>query len=139
MKEKNCGIYAIINIINQKLYIGSSKDLKYRKRKHFEGLRYNRHPNNYLQQSFNKYGEKSFDFKVIEYCKESKLLEREQYYINYYQSCNRNCGFNLSLKAGRIVLTEEGREKMRQSHLGKKQSLETIEKRALKLRGKKTI
>lgn len=29
MKEKNCGIYAIINLVNGKMYIGQSIDMEY--------------------------------------------------------------------------------------------------------------
>jgi len=147
--NNNCGVYAIINTVNQKLYIGSSKNLKNRKYNHFFALKNNKHPNEYLQNAWNKHGKQAFNWAILCYCKENTLLEKEQYYINYYQACNPNCGYNLSLRADRIKLTEESlekmrkklsevmkvrmlsketREKLRQANLGKKLSLEHIEK-----------
>lgn len=73
------GIYKIVNTINNKFYIGSSKNLHKRKLRHFNSLRKDKHHNIYLQRSFNKYGE-VFIFEVIEECE--KLFERETFYID---------------------------------------------------------
>lgn len=108
--KKQGGIYAIICNANGKIYIGSTNDLPRRKQKHFSLLRNNKHSNPLLQNAYNKYGEQAFEFRVIENCKEGKLLEREQYYIYYYNACNKLSGFNLSVRADKPVLTKEGRE-----------------------------
>ena len=47
---KTSGIYVIINTINNKKYIGSSKNIEQRKRSHFHRLRHNKHENDYLQK-----------------------------------------------------------------------------------------
>lgn len=60
------GIYKIINITNNKFYVGSAVDLKRRKTRHFSELRNGKHNNAKLQNSWNKYGEKSFIFVVVE-------------------------------------------------------------------------
>lgn len=88
-----CGVYYIQNKITKQLYIGQSKNLKIRKRKHFSMLRNNSHFNKYLQRSFNKYGEKNFEFKVIEYCEPSQLDKLEIAYINFYNL--KEHGFNI--------------------------------------------
>ena len=90
----NSGIYYIQNIITKQLYIGQSKNLKKRKRRHFSELRNKSHPNRHLQQSFNKYGEKNFEFKVIEYCNPSMLDELEIAYMNLYNV--KKHGFNIT-------------------------------------------
>ena len=60
------GIYKIINIINNKFYVGSAVDLKRRKTRHFSELRGNKHNNRHLQAAWNKYGEQAFVFVTIE-------------------------------------------------------------------------
>ena len=59
------GIYKIINVINNKFYVGSSVDLKRRRVRHFSELRTGTHNNKHLQASWNKYGESAFMFVVI--------------------------------------------------------------------------
>jgi group I intron endonuclease len=60
------GIYKIINIVNNKFYVGSAVDLKRRKARHFSELRNNRHNNGKLQNAWLKYGEQAFIFVVVE-------------------------------------------------------------------------
>lgn len=159
----NMGIYKIENILNKKVYIGSSVNLKSRKRKHFEKLRAKTHENSYLQYAFNKYGEENFKFEVIEYVSNREnILNREQYWMDKLNVCNRNIGYNILPTAGNNLgykPTEETREKLRQislkngnrppsqkgkkfseehknkiseSHKGKKMSREAVEKSRLK-------
>lgn len=127
MIEKiNCGIYKIVNLVNSKIYVGSSINLKSRKYAHFNTLLKNRHDNNYLQNAYNKYGKENFKWEVIEYIdkledkKELKkiLLDKEQYWINSLKVCNKNIGYNLAPVAGNclgIVPSEETRRKMSES------------------------
>lgn len=119
--EKTSGIYALI--VNAKLYVGSAVDLNHRIRTHKSKLNLNQHPNKHLQSAYNKYQE--FDIEIIEYCEKEKLLEREQVWINFFQVCNPEYGYNKRLEPN--------------SNLGLKnpQSSEWIEKRAAKLRGRK--
>lgn len=70
-------IYIIRNSINGKFYIGSSKNCRVRKLKHFNELRKNKHHSIHLQRAFNKYSEDNFEFIIIETC--YNYLEREQY------------------------------------------------------------
>lgn len=95
----NSGIYKILNIINTKVYIGSSTNLRYRISKHFNHLKKNHHNNDYLQRSFNKWGKDSFIFEILELCPIMKLQEREQFYMEFYNACNKKSGYNIKLKA----------------------------------------
>lgn len=92
----SCGIYEITNILNNKKYIGSSINLKSREYKHFWMLSKNIHDNIFLQNSYNKYGESNFKFKIIEICNESLLNEKENYYIEKYKTLDSEFGFNLA-------------------------------------------
>lgn len=92
----NCGIYKITNVVDGKFYIGSSKVLNRRWAAHKWELKYNRHCNKKLQSAYNKYGAESFIYEVIEYVDEKDIVDREQYYIDKLDACNRDVGYNLN-------------------------------------------
>ena len=125
---KQSGIYRIVNKINGKGYVGSSKDLVDRWRRHKRLLQDNKHHSNHLQYAWNKYGEDKFEFVILEYIDGSKgqkyLREREQYWIDFYNASNPEKGYNISKKSQCIDIppyerTEEHKEKMRKRLLGR--------------------
>jgi hypothetical protein len=91
-----CGIYSILNTSNNKKYIGSSIKLESRKYKHFWMLLKQRHDNQFLQKSYNKYGKSTFIFEIIEECDPLILCERENHYIKLYNSNDPSFGYNLA-------------------------------------------
>lgn len=96
------GIYYIKNLINGKLYIGSSKNLYERFLSHIKTLLKNKHCNIYLQNSFNK-NKENFVFGVFEdynFEGQDVLIKREQYYLDKFNSYSRNFGYNILDKAG---------------------------------------
>lgn len=68
-------IYKIINTINGKFYVGSTTNTRERFRTHRKRLRNNRHHSKHLQAAWNKYGEASFVFHVIESVPEEQSLQ----------------------------------------------------------------
>lgn len=90
------GIYKIENIVDGKSYIGSSVNVSARKYKHFWMLKKGVHDNNHLQHSYNKFGEESFKFEILEYCPDYELISRENYHIIKYKSSDSNFGYNLA-------------------------------------------
>lgn len=68
-------IYKIINLVNDKFYVGSTVHKKVRFRQHRKLLRGNRHHCKHLQAAWNKYGEAKFDFVVVEEVPDSISLE----------------------------------------------------------------
>lgn len=149
---KKSGIYKITNIINNKFYIGSSKDILHRFSEHKKHER-----NIHLIRSFKKYGIDNFKFEILEYVEDFAndkfifrkcLLIREQCHINKLKPEYNECkiaGSPLGYKHSqetkekmklakekttyiRLPMGEEQKEKLRIYHLGKKHSQETIEK-----------
>jgi group I intron endonuclease len=112
-------IYQIKNIINNKIYIGSSVSFTNRKQEHFRDLFLNKHHCIALQRAYNKYGLENFVFEVIELVEnKNNLIKREQFYID-----TLNPEYNSSRIAG--------------SCLGIKHSIETNLKNSLNNRGEK--
>ena len=68
--------------INDGVYIGSATNIYQRKHRHLHDLKNNKHTNKKLQNKFNKYGECSLVFSVLEYCDKTKLIDKEQFYID---------------------------------------------------------
>lgn len=126
-KKEVCGVYEIRNLVNNKVYVGSSVRGLKRKKEHFGALLKNKHWNCHLQYAFNKYGEENFKHTTIEKEVASEnLIEREQFYMDLYQAADRRYGYNLCPAAG--------------SPLGYKHTAETIEKyRKAKERGPYTF
>lgn len=85
-----CGIYQIRNLKNNKIYIGSAKDLKHRKYEHFRDLKSNTHHNKYLMYSFKLHGKENFIFEVIEFCSIEEKYKIEQYWIDKFYG-RENC------------------------------------------------
>jgi len=76
------GIYKIGNTINNKCYIGSAVDPKARFYTHISQLRRRNHHSIALQRAWDKYGEQSFIFEILEECEAHDLIIKEQHYID---------------------------------------------------------
>lgn len=134
---KYSGIYKIENIVNHKIYIGQSKDIESRWEHHKWELNNHRHPNNYLQKAWDKYGEDTFIFEIVELCDESVIDVKEQEYIKLFQSLSYLNGYNLD-SGGNLNKhhSQETKDKIRDKHLGKIISEETRKKISQNRKGK---
>lgn len=138
----NIGIYQIRNLINNKIYIGSSRNLSQREKAHFRQLELNKHHSIKLQRAYNKYGKNNFKFEIIELVNNiEELLNREQYWIDKLNAVND--GYNINkdanlppLQTGKIpwnknkknIYSQETLKRMSISKIGKKISKEHKEK-----------
>lgn len=112
---KKAGIYLIKNLINNKVYIGKSINIYERIRQHINLLnKKSLDENRYLINTWFKYGRDNFQYIVLEYLDkdESLLKERELYWINYYNSTNRNKGYNLRLDTSTNCIVSEDTKKL---------------------------
>ena len=80
------GIYKITNKINGDAYIGQSVEVEDRLNDHKKPYNWNREENKRLYQAFISFGLNNFTFEIIEECKINQLNEREQYWINFYDT-----------------------------------------------------
>lgn len=99
MKRK-CGVYQIACTKNNKIYIGSSKNILSRWKHHTSELNRNCHGNMFLQEDWNKYGQDNFKFTILEETKIGNRYDVEQEYFKllmpFYRTCN---GYNISEKS----------------------------------------
>lgn len=131
------GIYRWTNLINGKIYIGSSSDL---------GERFYRYYNidyliktltrtkSIIYSSLLKNGYSNFKLDILEYCEKKDLLNREQYYFSVL-----NPEYNilkLAYSSEGFKHTEKTKEIMSKSALGRTFSSETRSKISAALIGK---
>lgn len=165
----NQGIYKIINVVNDKFYIGSAVNLRKRKARHFSELRTGKHKNRHLLAAWNKYGEQAFVFVVVEPVEDrAQLLEAENRWLK--QHVGKDYCYNIGTDATAPMLgvsgelsptwgyqhtddakanigkhsrgrahTSESREKIRQYLLGKPKPAEVRAKISASLSGEKNF
>lgn len=113
------GIYKIINTVDGKYYVGSSKNIQKRWDEHRRELRLNKHPNDFLQNAWNKHGESNFDFKIIELVKNEELLLVEQKYLDIVK-VESEMSYNLNYDARGGELSEYSKQKISKANMGRK-------------------
>lgn len=108
------GIYAIYNRIDNKIYVGKSKNIEKRIKGHFAGLRSeyfnSKTVNRYLFNAFKKHGEENFKWKIlhaIDELDEVLLSELELHYMDLYQSYNQEFGYNLRRDSSTGMIVHE--------------------------------
>ena len=143
------GIIYCYHSPSNKYYIGQTIHESKRKRQHIRLS--NTGDNAYFHKAIRKHGFENFKYSVLFHFSSLNkdrvkvvLNALEIYYINKYRregkTLYNTCqggrgGGNMTGKH----FSEESKEKMRKSHLGHKQSNETIRKRVLSLKGKRKL
>ena len=127
-------VYMTTNLINGKKYIGRDKNNK----KSYLGS------GKALKRAIKTHGKQNFTKEIIEYCKtEKELIEREEYWLKYYDVVNNRDFYNLINSSAGFTSDEISGEKnpmfgrthreeskkiMSERHLGKKLTEEHKEK-----------
>ncbi len=130
------GIYQFRNIVNGRIYIGSSIDIFLRKKNHLNFLNKDKHHSKTFQSAFDEYGEENFEHSIIEIIVQfdlesrkdfgKRLIEREQHYLDtlLFASENNNkfykLGYNISRIAGSrlgVSWSQESKEKRKATYL----------------------
>lgn len=144
------GIYKIINVVNNKFYVGSAVNFSRRKTRHFSELRTGKHNNKHLQAAWNKYGEQSFIFvAVTEVHDKADLLDAENVWLK--EHVGKEYCYNLGTDATAPMLGKSGelsptwgykhtggaKRKITDALKQQKQSPETRAKRRATMKGHK--
>lgn len=114
-------IYKTTNLINQKIYIGQHKAQKFNLKYQGSGK--------VLRRAQAEYGKENFTTELLEEIDLAELMdEREQYWIAFYNSTDKNIGYNI-LKGGQKRFftgqkhTAEGKKKMSQKALERSKNI----------------
>lgn len=129
-----CVVYAITNLRDGMVYIGSSINIRARMVAHFVMLKRGNHDNPHLQRAFLTDGITAFDCSVVELCSIDERLLREQHYLDALRSYVRSCGYNVCPAARGNRHSDETRAKL--SQIAKNRSPESLERYAAGSRGK---
>lgn len=113
LKNKRSGIYAIINKVNNKIYIGQSSSITERWKVHKYLLKNNKHYNKHLQSAYNIDGLSNFQFLILELCGQEKMDERESYWIAFFKATLTSHGYNKD-SGGSLnkTISEEAKKKI---------------------------
>jgi len=119
---KISGIYIIQNILNKKLYVGSSVNVNARLSQHKHQLKKKIHPNQKLQNAVNKYSLNNFKFSILEPVKDiNSLKDNERLWIDSLYS--RDDGYNITVDtycpARELSCLPEYKQKVSKVHKGK--------------------
>lgn len=95
MLRNMCGIYKL-DYPNGKCYVGQSKDIKRRMWEHNNIKRLDNHFNSPCDLAIKKYGIFK-EIEILEFCPAEQLDEKEQYWINFYHSNEKDKGYNLTI------------------------------------------
>lgn len=95
-------IYKITNLLNNQIYIGlTTRTVDARWKEHC------RHNSQLIDKAIEELGKENFSIETIEECDEDVLDEREQYWINYYNSFNNGYNNTLGGRDNNYVMTDK--------------------------------
>jgi len=108
------GIYQIKNLINNKVYVGSSNNINKRWGQHIYHLNAGTHHSKHLQAAWDKYSKENFAFSILEEVNTSdNIFIKEKDWIIRLNSIDSNYGYNAGIpnESGNTPMTKEGKEK----------------------------
>lgn len=128
-------IYVLRNKCNAKVYVGQTwQTLK--ARNGTNGSKYNH--SLYLYNAIQKYGWDNFYYETLTFCGTQESADYwETYFIDKYDSQNRERGYNLKNGGSRGKCSEETKKKLSKIHKGKPKSLEHNKKVSEANKGRK--
>ena len=115
MLSQVSGVYAIVCAPLDKMYIGSSVNMRNREYLHNFDLKRNIHKNKPLQRAYNILGAEHFTFKEVEQCSKENVKQAEQKWLDKFATYLFNrCPSAFSPKG--VKHTEETKLKFSAAH-----------------------
>lgn len=110
-------IYKITNKVNGKIYIGQTiRSLESRWWDHCKPS-----AKQVIGHCINKYGKENFTIEQIDSANSlDELNEKEVYWINFFDSRNKEIGYNIAFGGENKIMTDEIKEKLSIANSGKK-------------------
>ena len=120
-------IYFLRNKRTGRVYVGSSKKPAARKSQHRSMMRLGKHPNRYLQNDFDKYGEANIEFLVVEegISEDERFVKEQEWMDKTLKDTAPVPLYNMQPFAGRTrgrPISEETRRKQSIARKGKPKS-----------------
>ena len=122
LRLKGAGVYALINTVKGKSYIGSSVNLSNRLLDYYQSGYIAGQPNRHINRAILKYGIESFLIVILEYTDKSDLHASEQAWIDDFKPEYNVFTYVTSLSG--YKLTQEQKDNISKAMTGKKQSAE---------------
>ncbi len=91
-RTKYSGVYKLTEKVSGKVYIGQSIDLENRLKTHKNKNTFYGNPAG-ISKILEQKGSHTFTFEILEFT--TDLYEREKYYIEIFDACNPEKGFNI--------------------------------------------
>jgi len=85
-EDRTAGVFMIKNIALGKVFIGCSLKLRDAMNYYLSCLLNGTLRNKALQEDFNLFGKKEFEFQVIEFCLPEELKRKKEFYLRFYRS-----------------------------------------------------
>lgn len=126
-KQKS-GIYCIINMFNNKKYIGKSINIASRMANHICSLNAkSKDSNRHLINAWHNYGKDLFKYEILEEININSenfsdiMKDRELYWMKHYNTINRRYGYNLRQdSSSQSIVHEETKKLIRANLIGEK-------------------
>ena len=123
-------IYTIHNILNNKIYVGKTNNIKNRWTRHrANAVSKNELVKMPIHHAIAKYGLDNFVFSIIQTFKnEVDCLQAETYWIKHFNSINRKLGYNLTkggIGSSGFKLSQETKDKISKANSGTKRTEST--------------
>ena len=93
------GIYKVTNKVDNKIYVGCSKNIEKRWTRHKSSCNNpnDRSYNTKFYTAMREHGVDNFTFEVLEECSEDLLMQKEKQYIKDLKATDDSIGYNLSI------------------------------------------
>ena len=134
--KNESGIYLLRNLINGKIYIGGTIDIRVRVSRHIAELNRDNHHNPHLRSAWKKYGSRAWEIEILESIEGSDvdiIRESEQIWLDSLQPYEP-IGYNINKSAAMPSSTTK--DKMRLAQQGRKITEEALIKRRATLKKK---